>query len=518
MDYDQVTDTITPTETQSLTLNGTGCLCLTSGTTAQRPVTGGVFTLNAGALRYNTTIPQLEWYNGTTWLAFGLQPASPSTSIQYNNAGVFGGNASFEYIAGANPQVTITGTIGTNQLRIGGNTAAGAAAATVYIETNATDQDGQLIYFNSGTSGTSGFISYAYDGSTPYLRLTDSDDDPPYITFNTIGTGTYAAPLYVSAFGARGTYGSRTAGANSGFAWYIGANTTANALITAATPIMEMDTNFISLPSDTTANRPGTPQASMIRFNTDINEFEGYTDSWAALQNSLGGNRAMLIGPNTGANFSIFNTAITVSGGNTIIANPTLTTTTLPLTSTRRVSLSSGATAGGVAFVHTTATECWRGNAAGLGGFTFKCQFGTETLNAGTRVFVGLTDTAITTNINTVTSTTPGRVGMAINTNTGDWNLIHNVTGTAPTSIALGANFPVNNSSVYELVLYAPPDSTTIFYRVTSFTSGNVTAGSFTANIPSTTTFLMPQAYITNNATATATLLSVLRMYLETNL
>jgi len=222
-------------------------------------------------------------------VTLNVVPAGANTNVQWNNNGVLGGSNNFNFVTGANPYVSVTGTSATNQMRVGpAYTAPGLAAqylagpATMYIETGNTDQDAQLVYFNSGVPGTSGYISYAYDGSTPYLRLTDADDDAPYITFNTIGTGTYANPLYVSVFGARGTYAARTAGAASGFSWYVGANTDAGALITANAPIMELDTQFLRIPSGTTAQRP-TAVVGMERYNSSIGSPEDYVGggAWA---------------------------------------------------------------------------------------------------------------------------------------------------------------------------------------------------------------------------------------------
>lgn len=49
---------------QNVTLNGTGAIVVPVGTTAQRPATPV-----AGMIRYNTTIPQLECYIDTSWIA-----------------------------------------------------------------------------------------------------------------------------------------------------------------------------------------------------------------------------------------------------------------------------------------------------------------------------------------------------------------------------------------------------------------------------------------------------------------
>lgn len=257
---------------------------VTSGVTTQTTATGGtgltaigtanqVLGVNAAAtgLEYKTitagaNITVTHGANSVTIAATaGGSPGGVNTNVQFNNSGAFGGSNSFNFVTGTNPYVAIAGTTATNQLRVGGATDIGTS--TVYIETNNTDNEGQRVYFNSGTPATSGWMSYAYDSSTPYLRITDADNDPPYVVFHTIGTGTYAAPQYTSVFAARGTYGSRTGGADAGFAWHIGANQNGNALITADAPVMELDTQWLRVPVGTTAQRP-TGVNGMARFNT----------------------------------------------------------------------------------------------------------------------------------------------------------------------------------------------------------------------------------------------------------
>lgn len=49
---------------QNVTMNSTGAIVVPVGTTAQRPGTPV-----AGMIRYNTTIPQLECYIDTSWIA-----------------------------------------------------------------------------------------------------------------------------------------------------------------------------------------------------------------------------------------------------------------------------------------------------------------------------------------------------------------------------------------------------------------------------------------------------------------
>jgi hypothetical protein len=106
---------------------------------------------------------------------------------------------------------------------------------------------------------------------------------------------------------------------------------------------------------------------------------------------------------------------------------------------------------------------------------------------------------------------------MAINANTGNWNLVHNVTGTAPTIIALGANFPVNNTDLLEVTLFCAPNAASINYRVVNWSTNQQTTGSITTNIPSNTTFMNPIIWGTNNATAAAVTLDFISTYVETD-
>ncbi len=204
-------------------------------------------------------------------------------------------------------------------------------------------------------------------------------------------------------------------------------------------------------------------------------------------------------------------------------ASPTAPTIPTPastnlLTQTYRSTISTGATAGALAYIRGNTLRFWRGNAAGLGGFVMFHRFGLSGLQTGMRAFAGVQDTAANpTNVDPTTATTPGKIGLAINTNTGNWNLIHNVTGTAPTVIALGANFPVNTTALMELVLFSKPNGTEIGYRVTNWSTSQQTSGTLTTNIPANTTFMAPSVWVTNNATAAACTLDFISTYVETD-
>lgn len=232
------------------------------------------------------------------------------------------------------------------------------------------------------------------------------------------------------------------------------------------------------------------------------------------VQPGLGFNRVGVIAPNTGTTLSSLNLNPTTIG---TVSHPALASTNFK-TQAKRALLTTANAAGNLAGVRSTATEMWRGNVSGYGGFLFLERFAMDTLGTGNRSFHGLYDTAAApTNIDPTTSTTPGKIGMAINTNTGNWNLVHNVSGTAPTVIALGANFPVDTTTVLEIILFSAPNGTEISYRVRNLITNAETSGTLTTNIPANTSFLGINSWLTNNATTGARAWSLNRMYLESD-
>jgi len=211
--------------------------------------------------------------------------------------------------------------------------------------------------------------------------------------------------------------------------------------------------------------------------------------------------------------------------GCTVTAVGTVSTPTIASTSmrnqTRRFQITSSTTAGTLGSLRVNATECWRGNSSGMGGFFVVCRFSLVTLQSGMRAFVGLTDapTTAATNIDPTTSTTPGKLGMAINSNSGTWSIVSNVSGTTPTVITLNSTtFAINTTDMYELIMFTPPFGSTITYRVSNLTTGTApTTGTFGSNVPGTTTFLGRVLWTSNNATAASTAMDCSRFYLETD-
>lgn len=198
-------------------------------------------------------------------------------------------------------------------------------------------------------------------------------------------------------------------------------------------------------------------------------------------------------------------------------------TTANLFTRMRRIGYVSATAAGSLASVRVAAGQITVGGALG-GGFFKVIRFGISdaALVSGARTFVGVSSsTAAATNVEPSTLTNVIGVGAGA----ADTNLkIFYGGSTAQAPIDLGANFPSNttNTDVYELTLFAPPNTSDVHYEVARLNTGHVAAGTLTGNggvaLPSTTTLLTYlQAWRSNNAGTTAVGLDIMSDYIETD-
>lgn len=178
----------------------------------------------------------------------------------------------------------------------------------------------------------------------------------------------------------------------------------------------------------------------------------------------------------------------------------------------------SAATANAVAGGRHNGLFATTGNDIDRGGFAWTFQGGNADAApvANSRNFVGLYGTnAFITNKNP--SSLLDAVGFGWDT--GDTNMqffCNDDSGTC-TKVDLGANFPANTSGVdwYKHELYAPPNASTIGYKLTRMNTGDVVSGSVNSNIPTNTVFLSPQTFIGNGNTALARTYHLGAMYME---
>lgn len=308
-----------------------------------------------------------------------------------------------------------------------------------------------------------------------------------------------------------GTIGGGTPGGTSGEVQFNNGGTFSGA------SNVEINGGNLQLVSTTDPSSP--PVGNIIIYGKDIAgrqmpKWIGPSGVDTPFQPNMMFNQVSVIGPGGGTTVGVLGCTVTNTG---TISNPTIAITNLK-TQTRRFTHTTANGAGNVGSTRVPNLECWRGNAAGRGGFFVVVRFGLTTIGTGNRMFVGLVDTVATpTNIDPTTSTTPGKIGMAINANTGNWNLVHNITGTIPTIIPLGVSYPVNTTDLLELILFAKPNDTVVTYRITNLSTNVQTSGTLSTNLPSSTTFLARVIWLTNNAVSGTLAFDCSRFSLETD-
>jgi hypothetical protein len=231
------------------------------------------------------------------------------------------------------------------------------------------------------------------------------------------------------------------------------------------------------------------------------------------LQPLLGVNKVVMWIPENTTTIRTWGMPITNVG---TVSTPTLASTNLS-TSQRRWRLTSAATANAAAENRAAATLCWRGNAAGLGGFRFVSRFSLGVLTTNCRGFVGLTTGTGAIATTQVPSALTDCVGFGWDATETTLRFQHNDGSGTATRTDLGANFPVNvTTAVYDLFLFAPANSTKFFYRVARQDADFVAEGeSLTTDIPAATSFMTIHQYMNNGGDASACAFECAGVYLE---
>lgn len=178
---------------------------------------------------------------------------------------------------------------------------------------------------------------------------------------------------------------------------------------------------------------------------------------------------------------------------------------------------SSSAVAG-----YRLATGSWgyiRGTSAKIGGFYMVLRWGPTTgvATATARAFAG------TAGIGTLTDVDPSSllnvVGMGWDAADTQVQIMHNDGAGTCTKIPLGASWPrptSDRTAVYEIHVYAPPNSSNIYYTALDLVNDLEASGTITTNIPSTTTGMVPYAYTSVGGTSSVTGITMYGTYIWT--
>jgi hypothetical protein len=249
---------------------------------------------------------------------------------------------------------------------------------------------------------------------------------------------------------------------------------------------------------------------------------EGISDP-SRLQPGLFGNGITLFKPGSSTTKGTYTGGVTTEGGT--LSHPTLATTNLRTMSRRSEWTNVVTTTNQFLGMRDNDVKCWRGNAAGLGGFFFFCRFSFAALPAGSRVFIGLSSLLTGVQVTADPSAAADdHIGLACDL--ADTNLtLMTKDGTTNTKTAIGAGLAKTANDVYDLYIFCKPNGTSIGYRLDSYNSStgvvtNLVDSTIATNIPRNTIFMAPMAAISNgtaNTTVSTVTLGVMSMYLETD-
>jgi hypothetical protein len=199
------------------------------------------------------------------------------------------------------------------------------------------------------------------------------------------------------------------------------------------------------------------------------------------------------------------------------VSHPTPTNTNLA-SSIYRWRLTSAAVTDSSADQCSAVFVCWRGNAAGLGGWTFITRFFLTTLQPTGMGFFGLYSATGPLATNLTLNAAVNCIGLGFQSGThNNWQLVHNDGNGAPTLTDLGAVFPVTTDRVLTLLISAEPNGSSVWVRVVDEVSGDIFEQQITTDLPAVTQFLGPRLYMNNGTTAAAVAFDCSGLYIETD-
>lgn len=232
------------------------------------------------------------------------------------------------------------------------------------------------------------------------------------------------------------------------------------------------------------------------------------------LQAHLGCNRAAQWAPNQTTTLTTLGLPATAVG---TISHPAISSASL-IASSRRWRNTSAAVVDSAAEQRGGVSACWRGNAAGLGGFTLVARISLATLQATGMAFFGLLGATGALATTTLLSALTDAIGIGFQRGThSNWQLVVNDAAGSPTLVDLGASFAVATGGLYTLFIWAPPNGSGVWVRVVDEVSGAVFEQQATTDIPAAATFLNPRLFMNNGATAAAVAYDCTGLYLETD-
>ena len=278
-----------------------------------------------------------------------------------------------------------------------------------------------------------------------------------------------------------------------------------------------MDEGFLL---NVVTEEPPTPSEGTLQFYAKniggraMLKWRGPSGLDVPIQPALFQNNILMMLPQTGTTITLWGTTNTSVG---TVSHPAITSTGL-LSSMRRWRWTSAATANSAAEGRTNTYLVWRGDSPGLGGWYYTCRWALSSSTANQQVAIGLWGSTGATSTSIVPSDLTNCIFVGWDSADTYLQIMHNDGSGTCTKIDLGSNFPTNSpDSIYEFVMFAPPNGSSVFYRLVLLNTGDIAEGEITTDLPSQSTLLTRHEYANNGGTANSVVLEISRIYIETD-
>jgi hypothetical protein len=185
-------------------------------------------------------------------------------------------------------------------------------------------------------------------------------------------------------------------------------------------------------------------------------------------------------------------------------------------TSFRRVNVAATAAASAVAAVTQNSRNMWRGNAAGLGGFTISLTFAFPVTHTTPRFFAGLAPSTTGSICDAANPSASVNIfGVGIDEGQTTLRLMTNDAAGAAALTDLGANYPVTAGSMYEFFAHAEPNGSDIQWYIRRLDTAFETGGTVSSDLPASGTFVAMQIGVDTATTNEAASIDFYQMYFE---
>lgn len=269
------------------------------------------------------------------------------------------------------------------------------------------------------------------------------------------------------------------------------------------------------------ASDPSAPTSAVRIYdrplaNRHLPRFIGPSGLDSGLQPAFFANNVTMWVPGTGTTAAIsLGVSWTIS---TTQAHPTIANTNF-MTQMKRATFTTSTTAANTSGIRSSAPICWRGNAAGQGGFFFAARGGILTYTSTMRILFGLS--ALTTALAADPSATANTCGLSKDTGETTWQCLTRDASTAAKISSGRTTAAGGTAEIFDFYMFCKPNDSQISFRLVDVTTGTVLVDnqSQSSNLPVNTTMLTAHAECQNVAGGAGTAVAIFlnKLYIESD-